>query len=440
MSKRSSRLMLLFVAVFFNGQAFAQQPFSGGSAAGYGLGATVEARGGSSGAWNPALAVFANPAAGQIAVGVDYLSSAGARALLQLARRTPTNASGEPFHAARLRRLSKTSVPIRAHAEAELLWISAQQDRRTASLSTRGWFRGHIPAGLIALAHGHVSAEVGDRVPKSRGTLVTELSLAHGFEFGVVPALGPIWAGVGGRVWHTHRSIIGLWRDGVPGQDFRWKDFPAASLQDVETRERVIQFDELLVKGRQGIALDIGILTQPHESWLLGLTITDVVTVERGGEFMYRTRLFLAETPHTLVVGREDDITYDITARSRALKAFMRQGTQPVTRIRGAASVETRFGRWFMGVENALASNRDMGAEPTYSWTAGWAQPSTRWLPRLSVHGRNDGSLLFSGAITTSLPGALLNLELRHLSRLESGKALGLSMHLSRETPRATQR
>lgn len=393
----------------------AQQPFGGGSAAGYGIAAVVEARGGLAGAWNPALAILGRDQSEWTMLGLNYEGESGMRQLLETGRRLFRSTALREMDTKPLGALTHEAGVLHTSGRAEVLWFAARQGSRTASLTTRGWLDAYVPGSVLDLAEGDLDALVGGVPPATRHILVTELAIAQAIELGHLPALGRLWAGAGVRLRHAHRNAIAFWSDAVPGRQVHWENYADTLPIELRPETYVARFEEFRMGGQQAVTLDIGVLAQPAEPLIVSVALLDLASAARGGELRYRDRLLLPEGNGLLVMGRDADLVHDTTRYVREMDAFMRRIARPMPRLRGGFSAETQYGRLFGAAEGALGGGIDLDSESALSFTLGWAGPAVRTSPRFSWSGRLDGEHVLAGALSLPIGGLTFDIEGRRL-------------------------
>lgn len=439
MTRRIFALVVLFLWTL-DTAAFAQQPFSGGSAAGYGLAATNEARGGISGAWNPALAGISSPATGSLSAGFGLLANPETYWTVRFARqvlgRVNPPASIPPRTVGRL---SDRDPFAKTAGTGEIVWLAAQQHGYAISLSTRGWFQAYVPAALHMLVRGADSVRLESLPPKTRSAIVTELSFAHGVALGHLPVLGPVWAGAGARIRHVHRAGIGLWSNATPGEDFHWNDLGVPPEGHAPgSGGPLIRYDDLSITGRQDAFLDLGVIAQPIEPLVLGITLADFAAIQRGGKMQHRERVFLSGDSGIRAFGRDRLRISEAARLGYDIDDLVRETIDPIPRLRAAVSIETVGGRFFAAGQKSSTRRISFDSPVLTSWTAGWAYPAFSWHPRLSASARANGELVLAGAFTLPLAGLHLDIEFQHLDG--ERPVFGFSLHLSRGQPRSSQR
>src|SRR5690606_28538921 len=130
--------------------------------------------------------------------------------------------------------------------------------------------------------------------------------------------------------------------------------------------------------------------------------------------------------------GRDRDLAHDTTHYVSEMRDFMRRIATPATRVRAAASVDTRMGRLFAGGEASLGSGIDLDSSTDLAYSFGWMHPATPWSPRLSWSGRADGGRVLAGAIRVPFGPFGIDVEARHTGGLDAGSAFGFSLLLTR--------
>lgn len=221
---------------------------------------------------------------------------------------------------------------------------AAEQSRGAGHDYDVAWF-GVQSGGTLLLLHSRDQRSPAGQ--EERRLTYSQVSLSHAVSLGGA-ATGPMWAGAGLHLRHIHHDRVG-WRDGEA--------------------TRILE-----QANRQEIGLDLGLIARPTGWLLAGVSATNLVQIERAGEW---------RTSDLGTLPRD-------SAHALHVAAPQAVGRPAPGWLRAALSANSRLGLWSVGIAIPYTSPRHPEALDAARWSAVVGDVHGSWRPRFeySVDGR----------------------------------------------------
>lgn len=405
-------LVLFFAClVFVPGTLLAQQPISTGSASAYGLGAMTEARLSEAALWNPALAgIFDGPMSSFTLLQFE-LEAGNPTPLYALARLGQRFGGGSVLVVDSRTRsflgdLRSDDVLTRLRAGGVIHWLGLHSRDVLISLSSRAALDFRIPVVVLDVITGpdrmfdlpeydpHLLEQASVR------TLSTTLAVAKGSDLGRIPYLGRTWAGVTAKATLVHEHALGGFRfgDGIAmATDSEGRPLDSSAL--VLNNEIGVLYNEISLRDTRVYGVDAGIVFSPWAPVLISASVANllqVATLSPALNDLYGRTIGFAGRD-SLDNGRAfvHEGVLDLWASNRPWYTdgeYLARATHFTPIFRGAMSIDTRQGRFLIGIGFPLERAYSLDRAALDEYSVGWQSLSSPARPRLVYTRRLDGT------------------------------------------------